>query len=51
MGHFSMKITRSPGHFSAAINIEGVDETGKPTGFAHVALPNEDCPHIVTEIL
>lgn len=36
---------------SDGINIEGVDKTGKPTGFAHVALPNEDCPHIVTEIL
>lgn len=39
------------GILSDGINIEGVDETGKPTGFAHVTLPNEDCPHIVTEIL
>lgn len=39
------------GVLSDGINIEGVDETGKPTGFAHVTLPNEDCPHIVTEIL
>lgn len=39
------------GVLSDGINIEGVNEAGKPTGFAHVALPSEDCPHIVTEIL
>lgn len=39
------------GVLSDGINIEGVDETGEPNGFAHVALPSEDCPHIVTEIL
>lgn len=39
------------GVLSDGINIEGVNEAGEPTGFAHVTLPSEDCPHIVTEIL
>ena len=52
IAHFDLVVKDENGcEIAAQVDGEGVNEAGEPTGFAHVALPSEDCPHIVTEIL